>query len=61
MCIRDSSKSENLSCDNLSSYITHQISVNTIFVKKQIKENWLDTNSDEMKLNFSEIIGQIKN
>ncbi len=61
LIIIDDSKSENLSCDNLSSYITHQISVNTIFVKKQIKENWLDTNSDEMKLNFSEIIGQIKN
>jgi hypothetical protein len=61
LIIIDDSKSANLSCDNLSSYITRQITTNTIIIKKQIKENWLNTNSDQMKLNFSGIINQINN
>ena len=59
LIIIDDSKSANFACDNLSSYIAQEIPTNTIIVKKQINENWLNTNSDQMELDYLNIIKQI--
>ena len=59
LIIIDDSKSANSACDNLSSYIAQEIPTNTIIVKKQINENWLNTSSDQMELDYLNIIKQI--
>jgi pyruvate dehydrogenase E1 component beta subunit len=60
LVIIDDSKSENVSCDNLASYIAQNDVINTTIVKKVIGENWLDANSDEMKIDMNNIIKKIR-
>ena len=60
LVIIDDSKSENVSCDNLASYIAQNYVINTMMVKKVIGENWLDANSDQMKIDTTNIIKKIR-
>jgi len=61
LVIIDDSKSENLSCDNLASYIAQNDVINTTIVKKVIDENWLGANSDQMEIDMANIIKKIRN
>jgi pyruvate/2-oxoglutarate/acetoin dehydrogenase E1 component len=60
LIIIDDSKSKNLACDSLITKITNQCKLDKIIIlKREISEEWLNPNSEEMVIDNQKIISQI--
>lgn len=61
LIIIDDSKSVNLACDNLAFAASRIKAINKVIVlKKQLKDDWLNPISDQMKINHKKIIKELK-
>lgn len=60
LVVIDDSKSENLSCYVLINDILNKcLLVNNIFVKRELKDDWLNPNPDNLEINYEEIIEKL--
>ena len=60
LIVIDDSKSKNLACDSLITEITNQCKLNKIIIlKREISEEWLNPNLEEMVIDYQKITSQL--
>ncbi len=58
----DDSKSENLSCFSLISKAVKNYSLeNNILIKRELSENWLSPNAENLEINYEEVVNKLIN